>query len=184
MPKRVIIPLILVFATAFIVTFVFIIMPMIPITRHSYKDYKAFRQKTNTLYLTDIMPDSAEPEYYYHPFLLNKQSGYRVQLSDEDYDLLKKDAQERYLYHKQHNEKNGSLYIGSSSEAAGAPDYSEFEKDGLGFIKEELVRSDDGFYLLYAFEIDDSEVNYRFGMLCNDKTNELIEYFKRTAKPN
>lgn len=184
MPKRVIIPLILVYGTAFIVTFVFIIMPMIPITRFSYKDYKTFRQKTGTPCLTDVMPDSAKPEYYYHPFLLNKQSGYRVQLSDDDYKRMKEDAQERYLSQKDSHEKNGTLYIGSSDGDAGVPDYSEFEKDDLGFIKDKLVRSDEGFYLLYDLRIDNSEANYRFGMLCNDNTNEIIEYYRRKAKPN
>lgn len=184
MPKRVIIPLILVFGTAFIVTFVYIIMPLLPATRHRYKDYKTFRQKTRTEFLTDVMPDSAEPEYYYHSLLFNRESGYRVQLSDNDYDLLKKDAQERYLSNKKTWTQSGSLYIGSSDGAAGVPDYSEFEKEGLGFIKEDLVRSDEGFYLLYDFEIDNSEMNDRFGMMCNDKTNEIIEYYRRKAKPN
>lgn len=181
--KKIFFAIILLYAISFIVTFVFVILPLLPVTKHSYKDYETFRHETGTRFLTDMMPASAEPEYYFHSVLFSKQSGYRVQLADDDYDRLKEEAQERYLSYKKSHEKTGSLYIGGSDGAA-APDYSKLENEGLGFIKDELIRSDDGFYLLYDFRIDDSEVNYRSGMMCNDKTNEIIEFYARKAKAN
>lgn len=179
--KKLLFSLILLYGTALIVTFIFVILPLLPVTKHRYKDYETFRQKTGTSYITDIMPISAEPEYYYHSVIFNKQSGYRVQLADDDYNRLKKDAQERYLSYEKKWEK-GSLYVGGSDGAASVPDHSNFKNEGLGFIKDELIRSDDGFYLLYDFRRSDGTVNYRVGMMCNDKTNELIEFYVRKAE--
>lgn len=179
--KKLLFSLILVYGTALTVTFKFIILPLLPVTKHRYKDYETFRQKTGTSYITDIMPVSAEPEYYYHSAIFNKQSGYRVQLADDDYNRLKKDAQERYLSYEKKWEK-GSLYIGDSDGTASEPDYSKLKNEGLGFIKNKLIRSDDGFYLLYDFRRSDGTVNYRAGMMCNDKTNEFIEFYVRKAE--
>lgn len=172
----------LLYSTAFTVTFISIIFPLYPITRHRYKDYEAFRQKTNTGMLTDIMPDSAEPEYYYHSVLFKRQSGYRVRLSDEDYHRLKEDAAERYLSYEKELVNTGSLYIGAPGGTAELPDDPVFNKEDTEFIYDKLIRSDEGFYLMYDFTIDGSPKDYRVGMMCNDSTNEIIEYFVRTAE--
>lgn len=172
----------LLYSTAFAVTFISIIFPLYPTTRHRYKDYETFRQKTNTAMLTDIMPDSAEPEYYFHSVLFKRQSGYRVRLSDDDYDRLKKDAGERYLSYQGDRPKTGSLYIGAPGGTAELPDNDLFDKEDTKFIYDKLIRSDEGFYIMYDFTIDGSPKDYRIGMMCNDSTNEIIEFFVRRAE--
>ena len=62
------------FATALAVTFVFVILPLLPATRHRYKDCKTFRQKAKASFFTEIIPASAEPEYYYHSVLFSRQA--------------------------------------------------------------------------------------------------------------
>lgn len=125
------------------------------------------------------MPDSAEPGYYYHSAFFNKQAGYRVQLAKGDYDLLKKDAQERYFSYKDDYRTIGSLYIGSADGASDVPDKLGFRDKELEFIEDRPVCSDDGFYLLYEFCFDDNTVDHIAGIMCNDMTSELIEFYAR-----
>ena len=103
-------PLIVSFVAALVVTFIFVIMPLLPTTKHKFKDYQTFRQRASMTYLTKTMPEYAEPEYYYHSALFSKQAGYRVQLANSDYELFKENAQERYLSYKS-NHKNSLYYL-------------------------------------------------------------------------
>lgn len=171
----------LLYLTAFEVTFISIILPLYPMTRHRYKDYETFREKTKTSFFTDIMPDSAKPKYYYHSFVFKRQSGYRVQLSDEDYNRLKEDAQERYLSYEKTWEKTASLHIGDSDDGAAIQSAPYFRDEDIKFINDKLVCSDDGFYLMYDFKLDSSPKHHRAGILFNDDTNEIIEFYIRTA---
>lgn len=172
-------PLIVIFTAALAITFIFVIMPLLPTTKHKFKDYRTFRQKANTAYLAETMPQSAEPDYYYHSAFFSKQAGYRVQLANADYELFKKDAQERYLSYESDHKTNGSLYTGSSDGSSNLPEKLGFRDEELDFINDRLLRSDEGFYLLYELSFDDNTIDCIVGTMCNDKTNELIEFYVR-----
>ena len=179
--KKLILTIILLFATVLAVTFVFVILPQLPATRHRYKDYKTFRQKAKAGFFTEIMPASAEPEFYYHSAHFSRQAGYRVKLADDEYSRLKKEADERYHSYKNEWENIGSLNIGSPDKTA-LTDHSKLKDEGIGFLNDELMHSNEEFYLLYDFRFDDNTVAYRVGMMCNDNTNEIIEFYVRTAE--
>lgn len=46
-------------------------------------------------------------------------------------------------------------------------DPSKLKHEGVGFLNDELIHSDEGIYLLHDFRFDDDAVAYRVGIICN-----------------
>ncbi len=131
-----------------------------------------------TLY-PDILPLSAHNIKYYnfHYFSIDK-SGYRASFSEKDYEMLKEQQKGKYNgeYPWEHY-----LYDGENKRYLNREEVIE---RGIDYFDELLpAEEEDGQYYFLAYSLCDSGDSYTYdGVICNDETNEIIEFSYQLVK--
>lgn len=181
--NKIIIILIIIGAVlAGIVTAILFMSGFASVTKKSFKSYSAFKEKSESTSFAAEMPQSSENvAYYFHSGTFKKKSCYRMKLSDSDYKQWKKEADERYLSYM--TPAVTESFIHSEGVDAKAVDISQLEDNDARFVTDMFTENDG--YCLYSYIKKDSSVyKYYFGIICNDTTNEVIEFYIKDSNSN
>jgi len=145
----------------------------LPYCRRLFWRYEDFYRETRKTFFQNELSDSANDiKYYLYRDMEREKYGYHVKLSKEEYDLVK---EERAAYYDK-------LVLGgelccNNEDTKQYVDLQQMSEDGIDFLKENLVQENaDCYYILRSVQMGSSEDYLYNGVLCNDKTCEIIEF--------
>ena len=156
---------------------------IVPMSRHNFKDFKSFRAESGSPFFSEELPGSAtDVEYYWHSGWFIKTSGYRARLSADDYDKWKKAAELRYNGYRSSATTEYYKYDDNLSEKK--IDLKKLGDDGIGFAEGLCGDSAENCYVFLSVKSYSSVYRYYFGIICNDDTNEIIEFYYKNSNSN
>ncbi|MBQ8281007.1 MAG: hypothetical protein IJZ25_01225 [Lachnospiraceae bacterium] len=156
-----------------------------PHKRNWFGSYEAFRNKAEFTCLADELPESAgNTRYYWYKGGFVDKAGYHTKLSQDDYESMKTDTLQRY--NDYNNSYTVDFYRYDAHDIKVSVQASVLEENGIDFWKEILPESSDlsdYYFLTYVERKGVYQIAY-YCMICNDATNEIIEFSSREFNPN
>ena len=153
-----------------LITYLYILVPG---TKRFFPCYMLFRATAdNEVYLEKLPSTAYDVEYYvYEKFFLDK-SGYRMNVSPEEYEQTK-----QTLYNKYNNEYITATYSydGISKKMLSSEEMKNMHVDFL----EELITKDSNvnhYYILTSIKCESSKMDTFSGVICNDESCEIIQF--------
>ena len=153
---------------------------IVPLTRRNFKSFDDFLQKTECPFFAESLPDSASGlSYYNHSGWFVKVSGYNCILSEEDYSDWKEQAFKRYCSYNtkaitefyQYTEGK-KLYI------------DELKEKELNFVFDFCNSENSDYYIFSEIKENSTSHKYHYGIICNDKANEIVEFYYVNSNSN
>ena len=161
---------------------------VVPWKKNLFINYNSFYEKVDNGYFLEELPQSAcDIKYYWGNRNFVKVGGYGICLSDDEYKDVKEEAVQRYQYqysmHSAVSEEKLYLYDEQQDAKWITEEYItiyDIEEMKTLILKDEEA---DDYYVIASYDYGGGPIHYYSCVLCNDKSNRMIEIAKTDRNP-
>ena len=154
---------------------------LVPTVKYDFNSYDEFKIYS-PLYLEQLPASAHEIKYYYWEvgFIASSKSAISYLVSDEDYDRHKQNIINNYILYSQNPNRKGTKYYEYNDYSELLINSSLYSKE-LEYIENLIDINSKDYYLLVFFS-NEYSVRNLYGVIVNDKDNEIVEFHYYRSK--